>query len=211
VLQFLIDLRQDQGFKLSELVLELSFTETDPHIDATSYQPTSCGPSLNILRLPSPQNIKGGTVTQHASRELMAQPQIDVGGIGVGGIGVRVSIDRDIQRSWHFRSHRSDNGHPLYTNAQWIRQAPAENPDIEDIGALYTGVTIEHTGQPFYLTCRVEGKLAALQKRFRYWQAKKIPYFAVINPKPSQQSIQKGVEELEDEIIKLITRGAASK
>src|SRR5947209_9444969 len=36
VLQLLIDPRQDEGFKLRELVLELSFTEGDPGLNATS-------------------------------------------------------------------------------------------------------------------------------------------------------------------------------
>lgn len=211
MLQLRIDPRQDEGFKLRELVLELSFTEGDPGLDATSCTPATAEPSLIILEPPSPKYLKGKTATQHVSRELIAQPQVGASGISVGGVGVRATKDKDIERSWRFQSHWANNELGFYTNAQWTWKAVAENPDIEDVGALFAGVIIQHPGRPFYLTCRVKGKLVNFGKMFRYGNDDERPYFTIINPKPSQQSIQKEAEELEKEIVDLIAHAAASK
>lgn len=211
VLQLLIDPSQDDGFKLRELVLELSFTEGDPRLETTSCSSGSVSPSLVILEPPSPKYLKGKAATQHLSHEVTAQPQVGAGGISVGGVGMRATRDRDIERSWRFHSHWDPNELGLYTNAQWTWKAVAENPDIEDVGALYAGVIIQHPGQPFYLTCKVNGKLVNFGKKFRYGNEEESPCFTLIHPKPSQESIQKEAEELEKEIIDLIARAAASK
>lgn len=73
-LQLLIDPRQDEGFKLRELVLELSFTECEPQLAATSstLTTTAAEPSLVILEPPSPKYLRAKSTTQHVSRELMA-------------------------------------------------------------------------------------------------------------------------------------------
>jgi hypothetical protein len=212
VLQLLINPRQDEGFKLRELVLELSFTERDPRLDATSVS-TFIGPepSLLILEPPSPKYLKGKTATQHVSRELSAQPQVGAGGVSVGGIGMKSTSAKEVERSWRFQSHWSNNDLGLYTNAQWTWKAVAENPDIEDVGALFAGVIIQHPGQPFYMTCKVRGKLVHLAKRYRYGNDDQRPYFTRIHPRSSEENIQKEAEELEADIVKLIAGAAASK
>ncbi|EXJ92580.1 hypothetical protein A1O3_01132 [Capronia epimyces CBS 606.96] len=152
VLQLLIDPRQQDGFKLRELVLELSFAEADPSLVpapttiATATAPTTttvaatvsatpnAEPSLVILEPPSPKNLKGKTTIQHSAHELLVQPQVGAGGISIGGMGLKTTKDKDVERSWRFKSHWANNELGLYTTAQWMWKAVAENPDIEDVG-----------------------------------------------------------------------------
>jgi hypothetical protein len=58
--QLLIDPRQDTGYKLRELTLEL-FTKGDPRLDATPCLSATVEPSLVILEPPSPRYLKGKT------------------------------------------------------------------------------------------------------------------------------------------------------
>ncbi|KIW64993.1 hypothetical protein PV04_07286 [Phialophora macrospora] len=233
VLQLLISPRQDEGFKLRELVLELSFAEKLPADSTSTPAPTTARatasttpgatigaistaasaaptePSLIILEPPSPKYLKGKTATQHSSREVVFQPEVSAGGINVGGIGSRFTRDKDVERSWRFQSHWANNEMGFYTNAQWTWKAVAENPDIEDVGALFAGVIIQHPGQPFYLTCKVSGKLVQLGKQFRYGTDDERPYHTLIHPKPSQQNLEVDANRLEKDIVDLITQAAA--
>jgi hypothetical protein len=218
VLQLLIDPRQDDGFKLSELVLELSFAETDPQ-QAPSAGPASVvgataiaqEPSLILLEPPSPKYLKGKTAVQHGSREILLQPEVGAGGVSIGGIGVKSTKDKDIERSWRFHSHWANNEFGLFTNAQWTWKAVAENPDIEDVGALFAGVILQHPGQPFYLTCKVSGKLVGLGKKLRYGTDEDRLYYTLVYPKLSQENLDKEAKQLQDDIVDLISRAAASK
>jgi hypothetical protein len=232
VLQLLIDPRQDEGFKLRELVLELSFVEKLP--EAATLAPTTARttpsttpgatigaistaaaaaaptePSLIILEPPSPKYLKGKTATQHNSREVLFQPELGAGGISLGGVGTKFTKDKDVERSWRFQSHWANNDMGLYTNAQWTWKAVAENPDIEDVGALFAGVIIQHPGQPFYLTCKVSGKLVRLGKQFRYGNDDGLPHHTLVHPKPSLQNLEVEAGRLEKDIVDLITQAAA--
>jgi hypothetical protein len=231
VLQLLIDPRQDEGFKLRELVLELSFAEKLP--EAATLAPTTARatpsttpgatigaistaaaaaptePSLIILEPPSPKYLKGKTATQHNSREVLFQPEFGAGGISLGGVGTKFTKDKDVERSWRFQSHRANNHMGFYTKAQWTWKAVAENPDIEDVGALFAGVIIQHPGQPFYLTCKVSGKLVRLGKQFRYGNDDELPYHTLVHPKPSQQNLEVEAGRLEKDIVDLIAQAAA--
>ncbi|ETI26462.1 hypothetical protein G647_03239 [Cladophialophora carrionii CBS 160.54] len=166
-------------------------------------------PSLNILEPPSPKYLRGKTSTQHSSREVLFQPQLGVGSFSFGGIGPRFTNDRDIERCWRFQSHRVNNEMGVYTTAQWTWKAVAENPDIEDVGALFAGVIIQHPGQPFYLSCKVTGKLVQLGKKFRYGNDDDRPYHTLVHPKPSQQDLEVEAERLEEDIVDLIAQAAA--
>ena len=105
MLQLRIDHRQEEGLRLRELVLELLFTEGHPGLGATSCLPSTAEPSLIILEPPSPKYLKGKAATQHVSREPIAQPQMGAGGVSIGEVRVRVTEDKDIERSWRFQSH----------------------------------------------------------------------------------------------------------
>lgn len=220
VFQLLIDPRQDAGYKLRELVLELSFAESDPR-DPTSpttgevtTAPTEVAPApkepcLLILEPPSPKDLRGKTATQHVSHEVLLQPHLGARGVSFGGAGPKKTHDNDIERAWRFQSHWANNELGLYTNAQWNWKTFSENPDIDDVGALYAGLILQHPGQPFYLTCKVSGKLVSLGKKFRYGNDGNRPYHTLIHPRPSQQNLQNDVDQLEDTIIELMSKPPA--
>ena len=104
-------------------------------------------PLLVILEPPSPKYLKGKTNTQHSSREVRLQPEVNAGGVSVGGVGLKTTKDKDVERSWRFQSHWANNELGLYTNAQWAWKAVAENPDIEDVGALVCRDCPSHDSQ----------------------------------------------------------------
>ena len=70
---------------------------------------------------------------------------------------------------------------------------------------------IQHPGQPFYLTCKVSGKLVNFGRKFRYGNDNERPHYTLIHPKPSQQNLEIEAEQLEKEIVDLISRSAARK
>lgn len=219
VLHLLIDSRQDPGYKLKELMLELSFVERDPRgptsppmgVATASAKVTGIPkePCLFILEPPSPKYLRGKTATHHLSREVLLQPQMGAGRVSTGGVGLKSPDEKDTARSWRFQSHWASNELGFYTDAQWSWRAVSENPDIEYVGALYAGVVLQHPGQPFYLTCKVSGKLVGLGKKFRYRNDANRPYHTLIHPRPSQQNLQSDVDQLEDKIIDLMAKAAA--
>jgi hypothetical protein len=97
----------------------------------------------------------------------------------------------------------------MYTNSQWTWKAVAENPDIEDAGALYAGLVIQHPAQPFYITCKVHGKLVNLGRRYMFGDDDERHYYTCVHPQSSQESIQDEVKDLESEIVRLITEASA--
>ncbi|OCT48653.1 hypothetical protein CLCR_05031 [Cladophialophora carrionii] len=230
VLQLLIDPRQDDGFNLKELVVALSFVEELPSastvatttptgvVVSTAARPTIGAvptmitarrePSLIILEPPSPKYLKRRATTRHSSREVLLQPQLGAGGVSVSGVGTKFTNDGDVERSWRFQSHRANNETGVYTTAKWTWKAVAENPDIEDVGALFAGVIIQHPGQPFYLSCKVTGKLVQLGKKFRYGNDDDRPYHTLVHPKLSQQDLEVEAEQLEENIVDPIAQAA---
>jgi hypothetical protein len=209
VLQLLITPRQDDGYKLRELVLELCFSECDPLQETKSCD--SKEPSLIILEPPSPRYLRGQALAQHISREISALPQVGAVGISLGGMGLTVNRSQDVARAWRFQGHRSSNDVGTYTNAQWTWTAVAENPDIEDVGALYAGLIIQHPDQPFYITCKVQGKLMHLGRRYLFGNDYEQPCYTCVYPQSSPQNIEEEAERLESSIVELITQAAASE
>lgn len=211
VLQLRVDPSQNPEYKLKELTLELAFSELDPRAKTSNTIVASPRPSLLILEPPSPKHLKGKASIQHLSQEILAQPQVGAGGFNIGGIGLKTTKDKEIERTWRFHSHWTNNASGHYTNAQWTWTAVSENPDIENVGALYLGVIIQHPNQPFYLTCKINGKLINLGKRFRYGKDDEQPFVTLIYPQQSQQDIEKEAQALENEIVALIEGEGASK
>ncbi|OAP57233.1 hypothetical protein AYL99_07971 [Fonsecaea erecta] len=211
VLQLRVDPAQNPKYKLKELVLELDFSEMDPRVATSNTTAASAQPSLLILEPPSPKHLRGKALIQHLSQEFLAQPQVGAGGFSIGGIGLKSTKDKDIERSWRFHSHWTNNASGHYTSARWTWTAVSENPDIENVGALYLGIIIRHPNKPFYLTCKINGKLVNIGRRFRYGDDGEPSILTLVYPQTSQQSIEKEAKELENEIVALIEGEGASK
>jgi hypothetical protein len=72
-------------------------------------------------------------------------------------------------------------------------------------------VVIQHPGQPFYITCKVNGKLVNLGRKYMYSNGVERLYYTCVHPQISQESIEKEAEGLESNIVGLISGAAASK
>ena len=111
----------------------------------------------------------------------------------------------DVECSWKFRSHRKYNDIRRYTVAQWIWEANKRNSQIENLGLLFAGVIIQHSCQPCYVSCKVQGKLASSLKKYRYGdEDDEIPQFLRIVPLVSDQDISKDADGLESLIKQVI-------
>lgn len=209
VLQIVTDLDQENGFKLSQAILEVSFMEHDPAQDHLS--PTG---KLCIPEIPSPRSLKGIASTQHVNFERVLNPNLPLpqGNFQVGS--VKSTKDLEIHRSWVYHSHRPPDQYNGLTIAKWNWEANRDNPEIEDVGQLHSGVVLQYPGGPFWVGCKVRGKLVSVWRRFKYGHREdELPKYTEIRT-PSLQSnvdIQPLADDLENKMIELNASAAAGK
>jgi hypothetical protein len=209
----MIDARQDNGYKLNELDLELSLLRVDPnrHQDPQQSQEQT-NRTLLILEPPSPRYLKGKNLTVHASRQYTIEPQVEALGVNISVGTITGSRDQYLERTWHFQSHWSND--PVsgqYTTASWQWTATADNTEFEDVGALYAGLVLQHSNQPFYISCKASGKLAKRRHRFRARRDDERPYSTRLTPQASTEQIEQHARDLDSVLYDLNLHAAPSK
>jgi hypothetical protein len=102
--------------------------------------------------------------------------------------------------------------------ATWTWKANRYNPQTEDVGSLYSGLVLQHPGQPFWIGCKIRGQLVRSTKailnglKFKYGHRDdEGPTFAKIQTQHSGEDLQGVVDKLDDQIVRLILAAAASK
>jgi hypothetical protein len=213
VLQLLTDPREESGFKLNNLTVELSFTEHDPNLGSVA-PPNE---RLRLLEPPLPRYLRGGGTTQHRATEVNVQPQVTTGPTGVQAGQIRWTREGDVRDYWLYQSHWGGGQHGSFTVATWIWKANRYNPQPEDVSHLYSGVILRHPCQPFWVGCKIQGQLvrstkAMLNGFFKFGHKdNERPKFTKLQTRQSSQDLQDDVNELDDQIVKLILDASASK
>lgn len=212
VLQLLTDMAQESGFKLYSFTIELSFTEQHPA--ALSPQDNPANIALRILEPPSPKGLKGGETIHHLVTETSVQPEVSSGPTNLKAVQWKRRKERDIKASWYYRSHRLSDKHSSLTIAKWIWEANTDNPQIEDVCHLYAGLILQHPGQPFYVSCKIRGRLVRPLQAFLQWFKfgdDDAPIVTEILTHESDEDLQDLVRGLENRIVRLIRHSVASK
>ena len=219
VLVLLTDQTQERGFKLHNFTIRLSFTEHNltPVTQDNIFRANST--ALQILEPPSPSSLKGGEITQHLRTEMNIQPEVSTGPANVKVGQVRRTKERDVRSSWHYHGHRHSDEYGVFTIAKWVWEANTDNPQIEDVSHLYSGLILRHAGEPFYVGCTIRGQLVqssqAVSHFVRRWfkfghREGEEPTVTKIMTRGSVGDLEVVAKELEEKIVRLIRSGATS-
>ena len=215
VLVLLTDQAQEHGFKLHNFTIGLSFTEHNLTPDNLCHANTA----LKILEPPSPGSLKGGEITQHLLTERNVQPEVSTGPANFKVGQIKQTRERDVRSSWHYHSHRNSDEYGAFTIAKWVWEANADNPQIEDVSHLYSGLILQHAGEPFYVGCTIRGQLVqslqAVSHSVRRWfkfghREGEEPKLTKIMTRRSAEDLEVVAKELEGKIVRLIRSGATS-
>jgi hypothetical protein len=187
---------QPAEYKLSNANLQLSFLKSE-----TGAPPIPMTSPLNITEYIAPIIVCGPPNEQRGSREVQFQPEVGADGLfNIGGVGYKSTKEILDKHRWIFRSHRLPNDNGIYTNAQWLWEANPSNKQIELLGPLHVGVAIEHTGQPFIVSLKIQGKLRSKSKRLRFGfrEEETPPTKRKICPKQETVDIEREAESLRE-------------
>jgi hypothetical protein len=224
VLVLLTDQGQEHGFKLHNFTIGLSFTEHNltPVTRDNLCRANTAVTALQILETPSPKNLRGGETTQHLLTEMNVQPEVSTGLANIKVGQMRRTKERNVRSSWEYHGHRKSDEYGVFTIAKWVWEANHDNPQIEDVSHLYSGLILQHAGEPFYVGCTIRGQLVqsrqAASHSVRRWF--KFGHREGEEPKVTKIMAHRSVEDLEDlevvakelerKIERLIRSGATS-
>lgn len=215
VLYFMIDASQPPDFKLQHFELRLEFSTTATNTSQFVQRSSGTEPYLYLIAKPSPDWVGGIPTTRRRAETVNLQPSTEA--VGVAGTvgGYTRNEERETQSSWNFRSNWDANQQGVYNVASWKWVANANNPQVEDRGALYGALALRSPTQPFYLSSEVQGRLTResglhifkLTPRTESEQ----PCIAQLTPTDSDEDLGAEITQLEEEIVKLNVKPAASK
>lgn len=185
------DLHEPTSYKLASAEIDLEFLPTTP------------GPSPNVTEHVYPDIICGSPIDQHVTQSLSLQPELDIMGQSVGGIGINRSADYSKTSRWHLRGSRlADNKHD-FTKASWIWQANKANRENEMIRAFQLAIILHHSEPSIKVVTKVDGQLRDGFRRFRFKSAKAPKVAIPIELRQSNSDLDTIVETLAQEIARL--------
>lgn len=213
ILYFMINASQPPEYKMHHFEIDMRFSE---HVDALSgVSAQQQDPGLYLLDPPSPKWVGGSPTKVQRTKQINVQPQIEAMGAGGSLGGYSRSEEADVSRSWIFRSSWIADCNGLYKAANWIWEANVDNPQVEDRGVLYTALALRHPAQPFNIVSTVNGKLMKDSSLMRFKlspRSNSEPSCTTrLLPLSSDEDLEAEILKLEEHIVLLNTRPAASK
>lgn len=185
------DIHEPARYKLASAAINLDFLPMTP------------GPSPNVTEHVYPDIICGWPIDQHVTQSHSLQPELDIMGQSVGGIGMNRSADYSKTSRWHLHGSRLADERHDFTKASWIWQANKANEESEMIRAFQLAIILYHSEPSLKVVTTVEGRLRHGMRRFIF-KSSKVPDVAIpIKLRQSNIDLDKIVETLAQEIVRL--------
>lgn len=148
-----LTLSQPTGYKLKCATLHLCFTP-----DVSEQQ----ADGASVIEI-APRRVCGIATEARATRSLQVQPEIGIGEVAIGGIGVSESLESVTAHRWLFETRRLPcDGVYRIGALQW--EANPDNDQNEQCGPLAVAIAISHCQKPFLIRLRIEGQLRKSRK-----------------------------------------------
>ena len=178
------------NYKLASAEIKLDFLPITP------------GPSPNVTEHVYPDKICGWPIDQHVTQSQSLQPELEIMGQSVGGIGMNRSADYSKTSRWHLRGSRQPDEHHDFTKASWLWQANKANKESEMIRAFQLAIILGHSEPSVKVVTTVDGRLRHGLRRFRF-KSGKVPEAISIELRQCNIELDTIVETLAQEIARL--------
>lgn len=210
VLKFITKLTQDSEYRLDRMSVDICFAEHGPN----DYVANTV---LKVLGNPCPTDIIHGQLRrEHVVRTTNMNPQVEVFG-NSGGLGEHErTVETDFVRSWTYDCNWRKDKYGMSTIVQWNWNADPGDSAVQQLNALYSGVVLAHSREPFWVGCKITLKLHSHRQRYirrflgRARNGDENFQFQEITPSPAVINLEKVVNRLNEEVSKLMRSGSTT-
>lgn len=156
LLRLTLNIHEPADCKLSSAEVQLCFLHSDtgpsPHVTEYLYPDILCGPPLS----------------QHKAHSHNIEPNVQVMGTSVGGVGMHRNAEWSKTHRWLLRGSRLADQQNYYTRAEWSWEANKLNEQSELRRAFQLAIIIAHSEPRIRVTVTIKGKLRHGWRRFKF-------------------------------------------